>query len=111
MKKQYCVYIIRSSKWVKIGWTDNLDRRIEQFKTGNPSRITLVARFPCKSKRNAIHLERLFHEKFNDCRREGEWFSAKNVINKLKKSGKIDSQYQKTDLPCYPDNMGLTEAF
>ena len=111
MSKEYCVYFIRCGKWVKIGWTENLDKRIAQFKTGNPHNVSLVAKFPCKSAKNARHLERMFHEKFEDYRRCGEWFTAARVIKKLQKAGKIDRRYQCTSIPCYPDGMGLSEAF
>jgi len=107
----YCVYFIRSNKWIKIGWTGNLEKRLKAFRTGNPNCISLVAMFPCKSRKNAIHLEKMFHEKFADHKRHGEWFTASRVIKKLQKAGKIERKYQQTSLPCYPDGLGLSEPF
>ncbi len=68
------VYIIKvqNSKKYKIGFTQNIKKRMKQFSTGNPCNLKLlyfVETLDYKS------LEKDLHKEFKDCRVKGEWFN------------------------------------
>ncbi|MFJ8028453.1 GIY-YIG nuclease family protein [Streptomyces sp. NPDC096311] len=65
------VYLIGSpgSPLVKIGWTDNPERRLRHLQTGSPVPLELLALF------EGGHIaEAELHRRFADKRRHGEWF-------------------------------------
>lgn len=63
------IYFIRQGKYVKIGRTNNLDRRFRELKTGAPKELRLVAAMEGESE-----TESALHYMFRDLRVEGEWF-------------------------------------
>ncbi|MDX2557636.1 GIY-YIG nuclease family protein [Streptomyces stelliscabiei] len=71
MIKSERVYLIGSptSPLVKIGWTDNPERRLRHLQTGSPVPLQLLALFEGGS-----IVEAELHRRFADKRRHGEWF-------------------------------------
>ncbi len=67
------VYIIRiqNTDKYKIGITKDLQRRIKQFKTGNPDNIKIDYFIATENSRK---LEKTLHSKFKEHRIGGEWF-------------------------------------
>ncbi|MEU0034647.1 GIY-YIG nuclease family protein [Streptomyces sp. NPDC006333] len=65
------VYLIGSpdSSLVKIGWTDNPERRLRHLQTGSPVLLQLLAVFE-----GGAIAEAELHRRFADKRRHGEWF-------------------------------------
>jgi len=63
------LYFIRCNEFVKIGRTDDLNRRVSQLKAANPYHISIV-RFI----EDGGYREKEFHEKFKDSLHSGEWF-------------------------------------
>ncbi|WP_331737688.1 GIY-YIG nuclease family protein (plasmid) [Streptomyces sp. NBC_01732] len=65
------VYLIGSpeSPLVKIGWSDNPERRLRDLQTGSPVLLKLLALFE-----GGAVIERELHRRFADKRRHGEWF-------------------------------------
>ncbi|WP_327259821.1 MULTISPECIES: GIY-YIG nuclease family protein [unclassified Streptomyces] len=65
------MYLIGSpdSPLVKIGWTDNPERRLRHLQTGSPVPLRLLAIFEGG---NIVEAE--LHRRFADKRRHGEWF-------------------------------------
>ncbi|MER7692630.1 GIY-YIG nuclease family protein [Streptomyces sp. NPDC097610] len=65
------VYLIGSadSPLVKIGWTDNPERRLRHLQTGSPVPLELLALFE-----GGHIVEAELHRRFADKRRHGEWF-------------------------------------
>ncbi|MGA5873932.1 GIY-YIG nuclease family protein [Streptomyces cinereoruber] len=65
------MYLIGSteSPLVKIGWTDNPERRLRNLQTGSPVPLTVLALFE-----GGAIVERELHHRFADKRRHGEWF-------------------------------------
>jgi hypothetical protein len=59
------------TKLVKIGVTENLDRRLGQLENSTGVDITILAWAQCKQ---AKELESLLHKTFTDFRKKGEWF-------------------------------------
>ncbi|MGW3303983.1 GIY-YIG nuclease family protein [Streptomyces rubiginosohelvolus] len=66
------VYLIGSpeSPLVKIGWTDNPERRLRDLQTGSPVPLQLLTAFEGNAE-----LEGALHAHFADQRMHGEWFA------------------------------------
>lgn len=79
------VYLIESNSVYKIGLTDNLERRIKQFKTGNPD-IKLIHYWETEDPRG---LEKRLHRMLWEFRlvNRKEWFNLPTeAIDFLKKT-------------------------
>lgn len=65
------IYFIHDPKTdqVKIGYSDNPDRRLKQFQTANGSPLVMLAVIP-----GLITEERRLHDQFSEYREKGEWF-------------------------------------
>lgn len=82
-----CVYIMHnhSSGLTKIGYTDNIFSRYRQIKNniGTSPEILYTNHTP-----KAYDLEQLLHRKFEQYRREGEWFDlSEDLIREIRKAG------------------------
>ncbi|MFC8765121.1 GIY-YIG nuclease family protein [Streptomyces sp. NPDC057193] len=66
------VYLIGSaeSPLVKIGWTDNPERRLRTLQTGSAVPLAVLALFE-----GGAIVERALHRRFADKRQHGEWFN------------------------------------
>jgi Meiotically up-regulated gene 113 len=65
------VYFIRIGKWIKVGITGNLDRRLKEFATSTAEPIQVLATFP-----GGRLEERRLHEALAASRRHGEFFES-----------------------------------
>jgi len=78
--KNYHVYVIAESQdnsaAIKIGMTGNFDKRISQMQTSAPYRLQHLGSWCCKSKDEALKLERSTHKALSNYRLSGEWFSS-----------------------------------
>lgn len=63
------VYLIRSGKFIKIGMTTDIRRRIETLQIGNPIKLVLVGLIP-----GGTRAERHFQDRFGEGLHRGEWF-------------------------------------
>lgn len=63
------LYFIRSGPYVKIGRTDNINKRLTQLQAMNPHEIRLVNYYENKGE-----LEHTLHENFKHFHHQGEWF-------------------------------------
>jgi len=64
------IYLIKCGRYVKIGTTITLQKRLGMLQTGNPKRLLVLAvghGGECE--------ERLLHTRLKRLRREGEWFA------------------------------------
>lgn len=70
------VYVIRSSssKLVKIGYAVNPDQRVRELQTGSPGKLTVAWSIPGHER-----LEREFHRRFAEYRKNGEWFDLTSL--------------------------------
>lgn len=71
---------INGSKHVKIGFTKDMDQRLQALKTSSPGDLWLMGSIKCKSEYSARYLEESLHEMFACYRVAGEWFKLKNVL-------------------------------
>src|SRR5574343_354891 len=84
MKK---LYIIKSDYnneiSYKIGISNNLSRRLDTFKTGNPAKLTLLFTFESNY---CSKLEKALHNYFNAYNIKNEWFNENLPINEVKET-------------------------
>jgi len=101
------VYIVKagtkSTSPIKIGVTDNVQNRIKQLQTGNPSEIVLVMHFECNSREHAFNLEKTIHEILKGQRLFGEWFSVSKtklmkMLNSMGDKEALDSVVKSMDI-------------
>jgi excisionase family DNA binding protein len=80
MKYQKCVYFIGGTDGpIKIGISDDVDKRIVQLQTGSAWKLRVMARII-----GDRELEQHYHTKFALYRMEGEWFArAQPIINEI----------------------------
>lgn len=74
------VYFIGNDVHVKIGHTNNPEKRLNQIKTGNPEQIEILAQLRSKE---AEKIELQLHALFKGNRLEGEWFSHTPSISQM----------------------------
>jgi len=68
------LYFIRCGDYIKIGSTDNVERRIKDLTNSNPYPVELI-----KVILDQGHLESIYHEQYKDKRIHGEWFNMKEI--------------------------------
>jgi hypothetical protein len=87
MLTHYC-YIVQASGFVKIGYTVNLDARLENIQTSCPFEVSVVCLFPYAFEVSAREMETSLHKQFEQFRVRGEWFRKKQVLKILRSEGK-----------------------
>ena len=72
------VYFVQSGRRgsIKIGSAINVERRMTTLQTGNPDRLRLLAVIKCKTRGDAMVLEKKLHKKFKRHRLRGEWYKS-----------------------------------
>lgn len=65
------VYLLRSGRYYKIGLTLDMDERVRRLKIQLPDPVSEVHRIATDDPRG---IERYWHERFKDRRKNGEWF-------------------------------------
>ena len=76
MKKTHDIgdhlYFIQNGDFVKIGRTSNIKNRLSQLQVSNPTPLKVLNFIENKG-----HLEKDYHQKYNDFLVNGEWFKLK----------------------------------
>jgi len=77
--KEGCVYFVGNleNKWVKIGFTINLSKRLASVQTGCPCLLEILGYIKTKDARK---LEKKIHKKFNYYKMHGEWYVLSSEI-------------------------------
>ena len=72
MEKNY-IYILKQedSNIIKIGVTNNINKRLKSVQTGNPSKISV---YYYEERNNAYKIEAYLKKKFVKYKKEGEWY-------------------------------------
>lgn len=65
------VYFIRGGDFIKIGWSQDPDRRRNDLSTGSPFKLEVIGKVPGSGED-----EQSFHRAFSHLRTNGEWFEA-----------------------------------
>ena len=84
MSKHYC-YLIEGGPFVKVGYTSNLDRRMEQLQTGNPYKLGVLQAYVFDTELAARQLEAQLHRDLKPYRAQGEWFSRKPSLKEIRR--------------------------
>lgn len=71
-----------STSLVKIGYTRDPDRRMQELKTASPGGVTLLAYY-----RGGRSDEKALHDRFADLRRHGEWFEPTLEMDTIIRGG------------------------
>lgn len=72
---QVMLYVVECAGFYKIGFAKDVERRVRDFKIGNPLPIRIVLRRTVRGA-DINRAERQVHEVLADYRLEGEWFDA-----------------------------------
>lgn len=72
MEKNY-IYILKQegTNIIKIGVTNDLDKRLRSIQTGNPNKISI---YHFEERNNAYKVESYLKKKFIKYKKEGEWY-------------------------------------
>ena len=76
------LYVLRCKDKLKIGITNNIDKRIQSLQTGNPDPIVLEF---VEERLNPRKAEKWLHTQFAYCRTKGEWFEGISLIDVRRK--------------------------
>lgn len=70
------VYLLRSGRYFKIGLTINMEERVGRLKIQLPDPVVEVHRITTDDPRG---IERYWHDRFQDRRKNGEWFELSSA--------------------------------
>ena len=78
------VYAILDSKnnCLKIGKANDVDQRLGDLQSGNPTKLKVVATIQCSSEKHAFAVESELHLKYSNLFVLGEWFNYDDAILK-----------------------------
>lgn len=82
-KKGYIYFLDDHNGHVKIGLTDNMERRMKQLQTGNAMELTLIHSIKVDSMQDAFQLESILHHALNNHKVMNEWYEKKAVMKFL----------------------------
>lgn len=76
-----CVYLISyiGTKFIKIGWSGNINQRIKALSYGSPHELVVSKTFECNSKEKAKGLESTVHGICKKYHFKREWFIADDI--------------------------------
>ena len=77
------VYFIRADNAVKIGHTNNIDKRVSKFQTGNHNQIEVLLQIPISDIKKVHLLEKSFHRWFRTYHIQKEWFKYSNLMQSV----------------------------
>ena len=93
------VYIIQAGDKknapIKVGVSDDPEKRLKQLQTGNPKVLRLLMSFECKNKEHAFNLEKTLHLMLSGQGILNEWFSCSRTkvtraLNKISNNPEVD---------------------
>lgn len=107
------VYFIQEGKgnhgYIKIGVSNNVNKRLDSLQTGNPRKLTLMASIKCDTPNNAYRLEKKLHKKFKSQCIRGEWFSGMINLNSIQETFNTKPDNYEKDRAEYIDKPSKTK--
>ncbi len=85
----YYVYFIVGGSLVKIGLSCNVERRLKELQTSNPTKLTLAHKIQTSSEAQAYFLENQLHKRYEKLRQRGEWFKGLSIVRAVRKAEKL----------------------
>ena len=88
LQRNNTVYLIRSANLVKIGISNDVEKRMKGLYGNSPTPMELVDAFGPFSDKDAYKIERYMHKLYKDKNDHGEWFrinddDVSNICNTL----------------------------
>ena len=79
LKSLHFIYFVQDTvlKYIKIGYTNNIKRRIKDLQVGNPHKLELIAQI-----NGGKNKEERLHKKFDKYNIRNEWFEPNEEILK-----------------------------
>lgn len=77
------VYFVKAGDAVKIGYSNNIKRRMMKFQTGNHFSLQLLLEIPVPNFKEAHLLERNLHKWFRAYRIRNEWFKYSSLMESV----------------------------
>lgn len=77
-KSESFVYIIQQNggyNHIKIGKSNDVDRRVSELKTASPYPLIVLAKICALNPSHALAMEKMFHKRLSKFKLAGEWFS------------------------------------
>lgn len=68
------VYFISDGEFIKIGKSNNVERRLLELQTANPRKLKLLNTIKCENETSAFALESFLHSILQSVHQNGEWF-------------------------------------
>lgn len=92
------IYFVQVAKFIKIGFAVDVGKRIKALQAGCPFPMRLLG-----TMKGPAYIETRLHERFDNLRRNGEWFSAgKRLLSFIEKHAGTDQE----DVPLEMGNDG-----
>lgn len=85
----YICYIIGAETTIKVGYTSNIENRLNVLQTGNPETLEVLVKIVCATKAEAIEWEREWHFQLRGAHIRGEWFKRKEAMKLFKRKSKM----------------------
>ena len=88
------VYFIRCGFHgpLKIGVAANVEKRLSDLQVGNHVELRIIAKIPCKGRKDAYRIENKLHKRFKEQRISGEWFRSSIKISSIWEVSDIDKE-------------------
>ena len=74
------VYFISNGQFVKIGYTNNLEKRMEDLQVGSPYELRLICAVPFENSLYAQKAENILHKQYEVFFVRGEWYNILGYI-------------------------------
>lgn len=68
------IYFISDGEFIKIGKSNNVNRRLRELQTANPRELKLLKVIECKNETAAFELEVFLHKILQSTHQNGEWY-------------------------------------
>lgn len=109
-KKKYYVYAITDGEFVKIGYSNDVPKRMKSMQTGHPKRLDCIWKYYAGDKpADAIRIEGKLHRYCKKHRVRGEWFSMASVkmidnfsVSNYRKRAEIEEELDRQLLESSP---------
>ncbi len=84
--KFYVYFFMCNGNVVKIGVTDDIERRLGEVQTGCPYEVRVRTKLIFDTRTEAFAMERHLHQTFRKHRTYGEWFKWHGIKGKIAKA-------------------------
>lgn len=75
----FFVYFITDGEYTKIGYAQDVDKRMLALQTGNPHKLELLLKLPFATEAEARETEVFLHKSLRPFSASGEWFKIDNI--------------------------------